>query len=245
MSHYDIYGKIAEANISQTVKNGRYDVQKNAEAKIPKNIIETLKIQKENSFLDIGCGLGLNLGPISKITSYALGIDHPKVVNEAKILLDNSNAEFIGGDFLKASFSQTFDRILAYSVVHTLSDIDTIYKFIEKALSLLNPDGMMMLGDLPNIDKKKRFLNSKRGQVFQRDWEEQIKKNNAEQVNKFFEDIRSDISLDDKTISEIMIYIRDKGFNAYILNQPQNLPFGNSREDILIIAPEFSDGLNN
>ena len=241
MSHYDIYGKIAGTDISQTIKNGRYDIQKNAEAKIPKNIIETLKIQNENSFLDIGCGLGLNLGPISKITSYALGIDHPKVVNEAKILPDNSNAEFIGGDFLKASFSQTFDRILAYSVVHTLPDTQAFYSFIDKALSLLNPDGVMLVGDLPNVDKKKRFLNSKRGQAFQRDWDKQIKKHNTEQDTKYFDGLSSDITFDDMTMSEIMIYIRNKGFHAYIINQPQDLPFGNSREDILIIGSEFSD----
>ena len=54
-----------------------------------------------DSFLDIGCGLGLNLIPISARVSRAAGCDHPNVINRLKQQSPDLNADLIGGDFLK------------------------------------------------------------------------------------------------------------------------------------------------
>jgi len=40
---------------------------------------------------------------------------------------------------------------------------------------------------------------------------------------------------------KILLHARKKGFHSYLLEQPSNLPFGNSREDILIVGPEYEE----
>ena len=43
------------------------------------------------------------------------------------------------------------------------------------------------------------------------------------------------------TSLKIIEYIRRKNFHAYVLDQPPNLPFGNTREDILVLSLENED----
>ena len=41
----------------------------------------------------------------------------------------------------------------------------------------------------------------------------------------------------DKNVLQIISHIREKGLHAYLLSQPGDLPFGHTREDILIEKP--------
>lgn len=99
----------------------------------------------------------------------------------------------------------------------------------------------MLIGDLSNVDKKDRFLQSERGKIFQKEWEESNKTDNNE--NDDIRDLQTEktVIINDQTVYDILKMIREKGFHAYLLDQPQNLPFGNTREDILVVGPEYSD----
>ena len=240
MTHFDMYGKIAKQDINDTCQNGRYAIQKDAEANIPGDIIEKLKITAEDSFLDIGCGLGLNLKPVSEIVSRAVGCDHENVVEKARTRAGNSS-ELIGGNFFDINFSEKFDKILAYSVLPALPDEKMVFDFVDKALSLLKPSGRMLLGDLANNDKKKRFVNSARGREFQKQWDQQSSAQNDDENLSSFSDAGPAVEFDDKLVLRLIGYIRDKGFHAYVVDQPQNLPFGNSREDVLVVGPEYKE----
>jgi hypothetical protein len=44
------------------------------------------------------------------------------------------------------------------------------------------------------------------------------------------------ITFDDALVLDVMAFIRRKGFEAFLLPQPIDLPFGGSREDILVVA---------
>ena len=44
------------------------------------------------------------------------------------------------------------------------------------------------------------------------------------------------VAVDDSFLLDLMMHIRNKGFEAYVLPQPLDLPFGGSREDILVMA---------
>ena len=45
-------------------------------------------------------------------------------------------------------------------------------------------------------------------------------------------------SFDDNHVLNFLKHIRLQGFHAYILAQSSQLPFGHTREDILVIHPE-------
>lgn len=244
MSHYNTYGKMAsQSGIASITQNGRYYAQKDAEKYVPIDVIKKLEPNLQNSFLDIGCGLGLNLIPISARVDHAVGCDHPNVLKRLKQKSPNLNAELIGGNFLEIEFTQKYSKILAYSVLPSLPDLNVVKTFIDKTLSLLDPTGRALLGDLANIDKKKRFLKSKRGASFQREWEKLSSGyQKQDDISAFQEKCdKRTIIMDDKIIFDLIAHIREQGFHAFLLDQPQKLPFGNTREDILIVGSEYKD----
>lgn len=245
MSHYDKYGTMAtDETVSDIIQNGRYEAQKTAELLIPADVVSKLKFNGNDEFLDIGCGLGLNLDVGSNIVQRAVGCDHPYVIEKLKRKFTNINADLVGGNFLELTFEKRFTKILAYSVLPALPDIQTVNKFIDKVISLLSPSGMALLGDLANIDKKNRFLASSRGKLFQLEWNKSMIDSQIDKESSDYQTKREtkSVIMDDDIILGLAARIRKKDFNAYILDQPQNLPFGNTREDILIVGPEFDSG---
>lgn len=242
MSHFDSYGRMAEAALAETNQNGRYLAQQEAELLVPADVMSKLNICPEDSFLDIGCGLGLNLLEINKIASKCTACDHPNIINRLKSKYPDLKADFYGENFLEAQIDNRFTKILAYSVLPALPDSKTVYAFVDKALSLLEPNGRMLLGDLANEDKKKRFLTSQRGAQFQKEWEAMREDSGNEQdIASFLSSNDQAVTMNDDLIIDLLRHIRGKGYSAYLLSQPQNLPFGNTREDILVEAPEYRD----
>ena len=140
MSQFDIYGRMAVAGVTEMLQNGRYTSQKEAVQHVPDDVAKKLKINRDDTFFDIGCGLGLNLIPISKIARLAFACDHPNVIKMLRKKELPANISFYEGDFLNITSNRIFTKI-----------------------------------------------------------------------------------------------------HAYVLDQPQNLPFGNSREDILVVGPEYED----
>ena len=53
----------------------------------------------------------------------------------------------------------------------------------------------------------------------------------------FFKDIECVASFGDDEILDFAKRYRSRGFHAYILPQPPGLPFGHTREDLLIVRP--------
>ena len=107
----------------------------------------------------------------------------------------------------------------------------------------MHPGGQALLGDMANVDKKKRFLASHLGKNFQKNWNKLRTESKEENDMSEFhsdEDITAVILTDD-VILKLIKYIRDNNFHAYLLDQPQNLPFGHTREDLLIVGPEYED----
>jgi hypothetical protein len=63
-----------------------------------------------------------------------------------------------------------------------------------------------------------------------------------EDVTIYYKGNDSPLTFDDSLILKIIEHNnRHNNFYAYVLDQPQNLPFGNSREDILVVGPEYED----
>ena len=123
------------------------------------------------------------------------------------------------------------DAILCYSVLqYVLVDVG-FFRFLDVSLSLLAPGGQMLIGDIPNISKRKRFFSSETGVRFHKDY---MKTDEAPVVE--FNQIEHD-QIDDCVVMSIIQRARLQGFDAYLLPQDQALPMANRREDILIIRP--------
>ena len=234
---FDNYAKKAEKLKDTLQVAGRLPTQRNSERLIVRDIIKKLKISPLDNCLDIGCNVGNILIPLSFMVNSITGIDNASCVTRLQQRYDGDNIILVKGDFMDHDFhDQSFDKIIIYSVLHYLGK-DEVEPFIKKALSVLAPGGCMILGDIPNISLKQRFCESEYGIKFQKEWE-LLNKNT--QYEKADITSRQDLDLaifDDQRIISILTFIRGLGFNAFVLPQNHDLPFGNTREDIVIERP--------
>ena len=224
---FEQFGHLAKKSLSFAEIAGRYAFQEENERYILFDIWQKLRIVPADDLLEIGCGAGNNLIPFSFFVHTAPGMDHPALLKILKKRIKNAPIHCIPGNFLDSKISRHFSKILVYSVLHYLSDEREVLSFIDKAAELLLPGGKLLLGDIPNVDLKKRFLASPRGKVFQKKWQK-IKK---------IEIIKEDkklVIIGDSLMNKIMKKYNRKGFQAKTMRQPSSLPFCHTREDILI-----------
>ncbi|MDR2769740.1 MAG: methyltransferase domain-containing protein [Puniceicoccales bacterium] len=66
------------------------------------------------------------------------------------------------------NFHSGVDVIICYSVLHHIYEDTNIYKFLDSCLKILKPEGEMLIGDIPNVSKRKRFFASDTGKAFHR-----------------------------------------------------------------------------
>lgn len=123
------------------------------------------------------------------------------------------------------------DAILCYSVLHYILVDTAFFRFLDTSLSLLTPGGQMLIGDIPNVSKRKRFFASATGIHFHQEFMK-----TTDQPNVVFNQIEHD-QIDDAVIFALIQRARLAGFDAYVLPQNPTLPMANRREDILIIRP--------
>ncbi len=155
-SIFDYFAYLASTNVSYTIKSGRYNLQKSQEKNIPEDIINKLEISKKDSFLEIGCGLGNLTIPLLEKLEKLTVIDHPIIIQKFKERKNSKKIDYIKGNFIKKKISKKFDKILVYGVVHCLKDEKELNKFITKVVKLLKNNGIALIADIPNLDKKKK-----------------------------------------------------------------------------------------
>ena len=89
----------------------------------------------------------------------------------------------------------------------------------------------MLVGDVPNASKLRRFLASAAGARYHKEY---LRTEEPPSVGTF--DPHTD-GIDDGVILGIVDRMRRRGFDAYIVPQSESLPLANRREDILIVRP--------
>ncbi|MEO1287411.1 MAG: SAM-dependent methyltransferase, partial [Chloroflexota bacterium] len=111
---------------------------------------------------------------------------------------------------------------------HYIFEEGNIYDFLDQSLSLLNNGGHMLIGDIPNISKRKRFFSSETGIAFHKDF---MKTDKPPIVS--YDQVEF-TKIDDGVLFGLMLRARTQGFDSYLLPQPDSLPMANRREDLLI-----------
>lgn len=211
--------------------------RENSEEMIFKDIYEKLELNHEGlNILDIGCGCS---ELVERLISYVNKKEGNLYLVDSNEMLNNINKELLNDkinlipgyfpkiDYFNSGYSDTFDRILIYSVIQYVFLEQSIYKFIHTCINLLKPGGRILIGDIPNISARERFLKSEEGKLFKKKGESfknpiSIQHENQERI-------------DDPIVVSIISRFRSFGCETYLLPQPKNLPLGNRREDILIV----------
>jgi hypothetical protein len=134
-------------------------------------------------------------------------------------------------DDLLNKYRGSIDVILTYSVLHYIFVESNIWNFLDSSLELMSDGGEMLIGDIPNISKRKRFFSSKNGIEFHK------KFTGKEEVPEVIFNNIEHHRIDDSVILSLVTRARNQGFDAYVLPQKPELPMANRREDIIIRKP--------
>jgi hypothetical protein len=133
--------------------------------------------------------------------------------------------------WLFEKYRERIDTILCYSVLHYVFVEASIFTFLDRSLGLMAHGGQMLVGDIPNISKRKRFFSSPAGiahhKAFIQTDEQPVVQFNVVEPDK----------IDDTVMLSLVMRCRTQGFDAFIVPQADDLPMANRREDILINRP--------
>lgn len=135
-------------------------------------------------------------------------------------------------DILSKHLGGQADIIICYSVFHCGVFAPTnIFGFIDRIMQLLADGGQAIIGDIPNISKRKRFFASQNGKNFHKafmhtDKEPEIVFNTPELD-----------AIDDAVLASLVQRCQASGCDAYIVPQAEELFFANRRDDLLIRKP--------
>lgn len=132
---------------------------------------------------------------------------------------------------LFAEYAGGVDVILAYSVFHYVFVEGNVWRFLDKSLELLRSGGEMLIGDIPNVSKRRRFFSSSAGVAFHQAF---TGTNTLPEIS--FNVVEPD-KIDDSVILAILARARAQGVDAYVVPQGNDLPMANRREDIYIRKP--------
>lgn len=123
------------------------------------------------------------------------------------------------------------DAVLVYSVLHHVFAEANLWAFIDRSLELLRSGGRLLLGDIPNVSKRKRFFSSAAGVAHHQQF------TGTASIPAVTFNMLEPRKVDDAVVLGIVTRARLAGFDAYVVPQPETLPMANRREDVLIEKP--------
>jgi hypothetical protein len=128
-------------------------------------------------------------------------------------------------------FRGRVDVIAAYSLLHYVFVEGNLFRFLDKAMQLLAPGGALLIGDVPNVSKRKRFFATAAGAAYHR----QFTGRDEDPAVEFLQ--VEDGKIDDGVLVGLMLRARSAGCDAFLLPQADDLPLANRREDLLVRKP--------
>jgi len=123
------------------------------------------------------------------------------------------------------------DVIVCYSVFHYVFAEANVWQFLDAVLELLNDAGQALIGDIPNISKRKRFFASANGVRFHQEFMR------TDEVPEVHFNCPEPGRIDDALLLALVMRSQASGCDAYLVPQVEGLPFANRRDDLLIRKP--------
>jgi hypothetical protein len=123
------------------------------------------------------------------------------------------------------------DAILSYSVLQYLFLETNLFHVMDVMVDLLAEGGDILLGDIPNASKRKRFFASAAGIQFHREFtgRDDLPPMPAIGAPRGL--------IDDSVLFSLIARAHAAGCDAYLVPQPSNLPMANRRDDLLVRKP--------
>jgi 2-polyprenyl-3-methyl-5-hydroxy-6-metoxy-1,4-benzoquinol methylase len=193
--------------------------------------------RRGQTVFDIGCGCS-DLPLL--LADHCRRHGHELVLCDSAEMLDHLPDEpFIrkaAGCFPKAAeliaaYAGRVDAILVYSVLQYVFVEGSVFDFVDACLSLLAPGGQLLIGDVPNVSKRKRFFASAAGVACHRAF------TGTDEVPAVTFNAIERSKIDDAVVLGIVGRARAAGLDAYVVPQAPDLPMANRREDVLIVRP--------
>ncbi|MDB5971544.1 MAG: hypothetical protein JWQ90_3994 [Hydrocarboniphaga sp.] len=189
--------------------------------------------------LDIGCGCGeltrMLIAHCQAQQQRLLLVDSDEMLQQ---LPGGGDALRIAGRFpeqlagaLGAQLGAGADAIICYGVLQVAFLDANPFRLLDEAMALLAPGGALLLGDIANASKLRRFLCSDAGRHFHKAY---MRSESDPEVPAF---APPGDRIDDAVVLGLMQRARNAGFDAYVLPQPAALPLSNRREDLLVTRP--------
>lgn len=188
--------------------------------------------------LDIGPGCS---GPAFLLVDLCRRQSHDLILIDSKEMLSHLPSEpfitKVSGrypDETRALFEEYTGRadvIICYSVLHYVYAEANLFDFLDRSISLLSDGGEMLIGDIPNVSKRKRFFSSPAGVQFHKDF------TGKDEIPEVRFNTLEPGHIDDSVLLALVARARSAGCDAYLLPQPPELPMTNRREDLLITKP--------
>lgn len=236
MKYFDYYKeKATDESLTTTEKCGRYLKQSDDELNIFDDVCSKLPaLTQENTLIiDIGCGCS---DPVKKLIKNSHTYKNNLVLVDSREMLsllpEADNITKVDVKFPNKSFVERYqskaDAIIVYSVFHCVYLENDFIMFVDSLVKLLKSGGTLLLADLPNATKKKRFLSSEQGKSFHQNW------NGGEELPEINWNQFEAGCLDDSLVIMLLMRYRQMGYETYLVPQSKQLPFSNTREDILV-----------
>jgi len=193
--------------------------------------------QSGKTLMDLGCGCSglafMIIKQCQKTGNTLLMVDSDEMLSMLpdKPFIKKYPCRFPDCPELLDEYFGRVDGILVYSVLQHVFLDGNIFDFIDRACELLADGGELLLGDIPNISKRKRFFSSDAGIKFHREFM------GTDETPRVDHLVNEPGKIDDGVVFGIMQRYRAFGFDTYLLPQNPQLPFANRREDVLISKP--------
>jgi cyclopropane fatty-acyl-phospholipid synthase-like methyltransferase len=145
-------------NIART-KNGEAVSEDNWNKTI-QYILNLLDIRKDSIVTELCCGNGLIIGEIAKNCKEAFGVDYSEILlNQLNKNFVSNNLSTINADVNKYILgSETYDSIIIYFSLQHFNEQET-FLLINKCIAALKPQGKILIGDIPDLDKKWQYID--------------------------------------------------------------------------------------
>jgi ubiquinone/menaquinone biosynthesis C-methylase UbiE len=151
------------------------------------NIIKTkLELVEENQLLEIGCGGGMLLIPLSKSVKKTAGVDlSSSLIKRLKEHLKGVDLMVSGANKLPFE-PNSFDKILVHSIFQYFESLDYAKQSILEMIKVCKKKGKILIMDIPDLEKEE--LNNNFRKKFNKKTSDSSLKHRF-YSKRFFEDI--------------------------------------------------------
>lgn len=158
------YDEIARISPLDVLSSGRHVSSAFGYAgKLGRFLARELELTGTDRVLDAGCNVGIYHAHLAPRVAHLVGVDaSAHAIERARQSHRRlANAEYRIADLTAltpADFPQRFDKILCYSVVHFLDDLEEFETMLKTFVGLLNGGrGMIFLGEVRETEMYERF----------------------------------------------------------------------------------------